>query len=101
MASIYSFFDRGLIISSPLGPLYRVTSIMSQRSLFYHTSGNIFYEAIRLRYFHYADRVHCDILIRVHLRWAYFFSLQRAATSESAVSYSGRSLKDVFWRLTK
>ena len=47
IASIYSFFDRGLIISSPFGPLYRVTSIMSQRSLFNHVSGNIFYEAIR------------------------------------------------------
>ena len=48
MASTYSFFDRGLIISSPFGPLYRVTSIMSQRSLFNHASGNIFYDAIRL-----------------------------------------------------
>src|SRR4030042_3439540 len=48
MASTYSFFDRGLIISSPFGPLYWVTSIMSQRSLFIHSSGNIFYEAIRM-----------------------------------------------------
>jgi len=47
IASTYSFFDRGLIISSPLDPLYRVTSIMSQRSIFNHASGNIFYEAIR------------------------------------------------------
>jgi len=28
--------------------IYRVTPIMSQRSLFNHTSGNIFYEAIRI-----------------------------------------------------
>jgi hypothetical protein len=46
---MYSFFDRGLIISSPFRSLYRVTSIMSQRSLLNHSSGNIFYEAIRNR----------------------------------------------------
>jgi len=34
------------LISSPFGPLYWVTSIMSQRSLFIHALGNIFYEAI-------------------------------------------------------
>jgi len=32
----------------PLVGLDRVTPIMSQRSLFNHSSGNIFYEAIRI-----------------------------------------------------
>ena len=39
--SRYSFFDRGLIIRTPFQDKYPVTSIMSQRSLFIQTLGNI------------------------------------------------------------
>jgi hypothetical protein len=44
---MYSFLDRGLMINPPLRVSYSVTSIMSQRSLFIQSLGNIFYEAIR------------------------------------------------------
>ena len=47
IASIYSLFDRGLILNPLFRSSYPVTHIMSQRSLFNHASGNIFYEAIR------------------------------------------------------
>jgi len=44
--STYSFFDRGLIISSPLGPF--IGNIHYESTiLFSHASGNIFYDAIR------------------------------------------------------
>ncbi|MGB7575782.1 MAG: hypothetical protein WBN53_18190, partial [Thermodesulfobacteriota bacterium] len=42
-----SFLDRGLMINPPFRVSYSVTSIMSQRSLFNQSLGNIFYEAIR------------------------------------------------------
>ncbi len=50
VTSIYSLFDRGLMINPPFRVSYSVTSIMSQRSIFNQSLGKIFYEAIRERF---------------------------------------------------